>query len=141
MSEMQDGVTVTTLDVDGEERFQGLRRELGVSSFGLNLIRLRPRERGRIHRHQRQEEVYVVLEGSLTLVVEGEERSLARGSAARVAPSVRRQLVNRGPELLVLLAIGGAEPHVGRDGEAFEAWSETEGRPPQDVPLPADLEG
>jgi uncharacterized cupin superfamily protein len=141
MSEMQDGVAVTTLQTDGEERFQAVRRELGVSSFGLNLIRLRPRERGRIHRHQRQEEVYVVLEGTLTLAVEGEERSLARGSVARVAPSVRRQLVNRGVETLVLLAIGGAEPHVGRDGEAFESWDDTEGRPPQEVPLPSDLKG
>jgi hypothetical protein len=25
------------------------------------------------------------------------------------------------------------------DGEAFADWSDTEGRPPQEVPLPADL--
>src|SRR5215208_5294220 len=116
---MQDGVSVATLDRDGSERFQALRRELGVSTFGLNLIRLRPGQRGRIHRHKRQEEVYVVLEGMLTLGVEGEERELARGSLARVAPPVRRQLVNRGSELLLVLAIGAAEPHAGRDGEAF----------------------
>jgi len=138
---MQDGVSVVTLDRDGAERFQALRRELGVSSFGLNLIRLRPRERGRIHRHKRQEEVYLVLEGMLTLGVEGEERELPLGSLARVAPSVRRQLVNRGSEPLVLLAIGGAEPHVGRDGEAFATWEETEPRPPQEVPLPPDVDG
>src|SRR5829696_729900 len=127
---MQDGVSVATRDRDGSERFQALRRELGVSSFGLNLIRLRPRERGRIHRHKRQEEVYLVLEGTLTLGVEGEERELPLGSLARVAPSVRRQLVN-----------GGSEPHVGRDGEAFATWEETEPRPPQDVPLPPDVDG
>jgi len=138
---MQDGVSVATLDRDGAERFQALRRELGVSSFGLNLIRLRPRERGRIHRHKRQEEVYLVLEGTLTLGVEGGERELPLGSLARVAPSVRRQLVNRGSEPLVLLAIGGAEPHVGRDGEAFATWEETEPRPPQEVPLPPDVDG
>jgi uncharacterized cupin superfamily protein len=136
---MQEGVTVVALDRDGEERFQPLRRELGVSAFGLNLIRLRPGQRGRIHRHERQEEVYVVLEGSLTLGVEGEERVVARGEAVRVAPAVRRQLTNRGRELLVLLAIGGAEEHVGRDGAAFGAWEETEGRPPPEVPLPDDV--
>ena len=27
----------------------------------------------------------------------------------------------------------------GLDGEAFSAWSESEGRPPQEVPLPDDL--
>ena len=136
---MQEGVTVVALDRDGEERFQPLRRELGVSAFGLNLIRLRPGQRGRIHRHERQEEVYVVLEGSLTLGVEGEERVVARGEAVRVAPAVRRQLTNRGDELLVLLAIGGAEEHVGRDGAAFGAWDETEGRPPPEIPLPDDV--
>ena len=136
---MQEGVTVVALDRDGEERFQPLRRELGVSAFGLNLIRLRPGQRGRIHRHERQEEVYVVLEGSLTLGVEGEERVVARGEAVRVAPAVRRQLTNRGHELLVLLAIGGAEEHVGRDGAAFGAWEETEGRPPPEIPLPDDV--
>ena len=136
---MQEGVTVVALDREGDERFQALRRELGVSAFGLNLIRLRPGQRGRIHRHERQEEVYVVLEGTLTLGVEGEERAVATGEAVRVAPAVRRQLVNRGSELLVLLAIGGAEPHAGRDGAAFSSWDETEGRPPPEVPLPDDV--
>jgi uncharacterized cupin superfamily protein len=137
--EFREGVSVAMLDPDGAERFQALRRELGVSCFGLNLIRLRPGQRGRIHRHKRQEEVYVVLEGTLTLGVEGAERELPRGSLARVAAPVRRQLVNRGAEPLLILAIGGAEPHAGRDGEAFEAWEQSEGRPPQEVPLPPDL--
>ena len=137
---MQQGVSVATLEFDGAERFQSLRRELGVTTFGMNLIRLAPGQRGRIHRHRRQEEVYVVLEGTLTLGVEGEESELPRGSLARVAPDVRRQLFNRGPEPLVLLALGGAERHVGRDAEAFEAWEDTEGRAPQETPLPPDLE-
>jgi mannose-6-phosphate isomerase-like protein (cupin superfamily) len=138
--ELRDGVSVTTLDFDGDERFQPLRRELDASAFGLNLIRLRPRQRGRIHRHERQEEVYVVLEGTLTLEVEGEPRQLPRGSAVRVAPAVRRRLVNAGDERLVLLAIGGAEPHAGRDGVAFRSWEDDTGAPPQEIPLPPDLE-
>jgi uncharacterized cupin superfamily protein len=139
-SEMQEGVSVTTLELDGPERFQSLRRELGVTTFGINLIRLAAGQRGRIHRHERQEEVYVVLEGTLTLGVEGDERELPRGTAVRLAPAVRRQLANRGPEPLVLLALGGAEPHVGRDGRAFADWEDREGRAPQEIPLPPDLE-
>ncbi len=139
-SDMRDGVSTDALDLDGEERFQLLRRELGVSTFGINLIRLRPGQRGRIHRHERQEEVYLVLEGTLTLGVEGEERELARGELARVAPSVRRQLSNRGGELVAVLALGGAEPHEGRDGAAFTAWEDHDGKPPPEVPLPPDLE-
>jgi quercetin dioxygenase-like cupin family protein len=137
---LREGVSVTELDLDGDERFQPLRRELEVGAFGLNLIRLRPRQRGRIHRHERQEEVYVVLEGTLTLEVEGEPQRLPRGSAVRVAPAVRRRLVNAGDEPLVLLAIGGAEPHAGRDGVAFRSWEDDTGAPPQEIPLPPDLE-
>src|SRR5215204_68952 len=81
-----------------DERFQSLRRELGVSSFGMNVIVLQPGQRGRIHRHERQEEVYLVLEGELTLVVEGAEHVLGADRVARVGPAVRRQLVNAGPE-------------------------------------------
>src|SRR3954447_5246661 len=142
---MEPGTSFTALDPDGDERFQSLRQELGVSTFGLNLIRLRPGERGRIHAHQRQEEVYLVLEGTLTLEVgvggvgDGKPRELGRGELARVAPALRRRLANRGDERVVVLALGGAEPHVGRDGRAWESWDEPgEGRPPQDVPLPAD---
>src|SRR5215213_10252047 len=115
-------VAFASLDLDNEERFQSLRRELGVSSFGINLITLNPGARGRIHAHERQEEVYLVIEGELTLVVEGGEHVLGRGRAARVGPAVRRQLVNQGPERLALLALGGAGEHVGRDGRAWESW-------------------
>jgi uncharacterized cupin superfamily protein len=139
---MQTGTARTALDPDAGERFVSLRRALGVTSFGINQIVLEPRQRGRIHRHQRQEEVYLVIAGTLTLVVEGEEeQALAPGELARVAPEVRRQLVNRGPERLVLLALGGAGEHQGRDGEAWTAWDSPQSAPPQEVPLPEDLPG
>jgi mannose-6-phosphate isomerase-like protein (cupin superfamily) len=137
---LQEGVGFATLDLDGEDRFQPLRRELGVTAFGLNLIRLRRGQQGRIHRHERQEEVYVVLDGTLTLELDGEPRELPRGSAVRVAPGVRRRLSNRGPDPLAVLAIGGAQPHEGRDGVAFGSWEDVTGAPPQRVPLPPDLE-
>src|ERR1044072_9391944 len=137
---METGVAYTKIDPDGDERFQRLRQELGVSTFGMNLIRLRPGEQGRIHRHLRQEEVYLVLEGTLTLVVEDEPRALGRGELAWVAPDVRRRLVNRHPEPVLLFALGGSNEHEGRDGRAYESWEETgEGRPPQEVPLPENV--
>jgi uncharacterized cupin superfamily protein len=136
---MEDGVSFAQLGVAEGERFQQLRRQLGVTTFGLNAIALAPGQAGRIHRHERQEEVYLVLEGELTLVVEGEEHRLGVGALARVAPGVRRQLVNRSPQGLLLLALGGATAHEGRDGEAFASWEDASGRPPQEVPLPDDV--
>jgi uncharacterized cupin superfamily protein len=139
---MEPGVGYAVLDLDPGERFVRLRQQLGVTSFGLNLIVLRPGQRGRIHRHERQEEVYLVLDGELTLIVDGEERPrLRRGEAVRVAPELRRQLVNAGREACAILAIGGAGEHAGRDGLAYASWDDPldAGRSPQEVPLPPDV--
>src|SRR3954468_21258547 len=136
---MEDATGSPRLQDDPEDRFVRLRAELGVTSFGLNQIVLRPGQRGRIHGHRNQEEVYLVLEGSLSVVVEGEETTLERGELMRVAPGVRRQLVNRGPETVHLLAIGGAGEHEGRDGRAGPAWDATESARPQETPMPDDL--
>jgi hypothetical protein len=77
--------------------------------------------------------------GTLTLLVEHEEFELAEGELARVAATLRRQLVNRSSTPCIVVAIGGAGEHVGRDGEAFNDWREREWRPPQEIPLPADV--
>ena len=125
---------------DGAERFQLLRRDLGVSSFGINLIVLEARQRGRVHAHERQEEVYLVLEGELTLLVDGGEHAIGPDQLVRVGPAARRQLVNRGPARVVLLALGGAGEHAGRDGLAWESWDDEDPpRSPREVPLPGDL--
>jgi mannose-6-phosphate isomerase-like protein (cupin superfamily) len=137
---VNEGTSRARLDPDAAERFLGLRRELGVSSFGMNQIVLRPGERGRIHLHEHQEEVYLVLEGTLTLLVENAPYELSAGELVRVAPALRRQLVNGGPQRLVLLALGGEGEHHGRDGLAFARWEDEQGGPPQEVPLPPDLE-
>src|SRR3954464_14209627 len=90
MALMDTGVAFAALDPDHEDRFLPLRRMLGVTSFGLNQIILRPGQRGRIHRHAAQEEVYLVLSGTLTLGIEGEERELGQGEPAPGAPDLRR---------------------------------------------------
>lgn len=135
-------VTFAKLAPGGGERFQSLRRELGVRSFGMNLMTLEPGQRSRVHAHERQEEVYLVLEGELTLAVEAQEHAVPAGSAARVGPRARRQVINKGPARLVMLALGGDGEHQGRDGRAWASWDEGgEGRPPQEIPLPDDLPG
>jgi uncharacterized cupin superfamily protein len=136
----EPAVQFTELKRDSGERFQSLRQELGVSSFGVNLLVLAPGQRGRIHAHERQEEVYVVLEGELTLAVDGFEHVLGPDRAARVAAAARRQLVNAGSSRVVLLALGGAGEHQGRDGRAWNSWDEPgPGATPQEVPMPEDL--
>ena len=136
---MEPGFTRARLDFDTGERFVTLRRQLGVTAFGINQLVLQPRQVGRIHRHAEQEEVYLVIEGTLSLLIEREEHVLDRGELIRIAPALRRQLVNRGPDRLVVLALGGSGEHAGRDGEAFAAWEDEHGVPPQQLPLTEDL--
>jgi mannose-6-phosphate isomerase-like protein (cupin superfamily) len=136
---MENGISITTLRPDSSDRFVPLRRELGVSTFGLNQITLQSGERGRIHRHRRQEEVYVVLEGTLTLVIDGEPTDIMTGQAVRVGPEVRRQIANFGPARAVVLALGGALEHEGRDGIAFTDWDDQTGGPPQEIPIPENI--
>ena len=138
---MSDDIARAQLEPATTERFVPLRRQLGVTSFGINQIVLEPGQRGRIHRHERQEEVYLVLAGTLTVAIEGEgkETDLGEGELIRIAPPLRRQLINRGPGRVVLLALGGEGELGGRDGEAFASWDDTTGGPPQEIPQPADL--
>ena len=132
------GIAFAQLDLEPGERFQSLRRLLELTGMGLNLLRLEPGQRGRIHAHQHQEEVYLVLEGRLTLIVEGAEHRLDRHHLVRVAPQTRRQLANLDAEPLRILAMGAAGAYPGRDGRAWSSWDEPydAGRPPADVPLP-----
>jgi mannose-6-phosphate isomerase-like protein (cupin superfamily) len=134
-------LTRTALDLDSDDRLVSLRRPLEASGFGLNLLLLRPGQRGRVHSHTRQEEVFLVWDGTLTLIVDGEPHELARGELARVGPDVRRQLVNRGPGRLAIIAMGGTPgAHEGRDGVVWASWDDVEpAGAPQDIPLPEDL--
>lgn len=137
---MTEAWSVSHIDFESDERFVSLRRALGVESVGINQLTLQPGQRGRIHRHREQEEIYIVLSGTLRLVVEGVELDLGPGELARVGPPARRQLVNAGGERCVVVAVGAAGGYVGRDAEAFRSWEDAEGHPPQEVELPADLD-
>src|ERR1700754_3511583 len=94
---METGASYTKLDPDTDERFISLRRALGVRTFGIKHILLQARQGDRIHRHQQPEEVFIVLPGTPPRMDEGEPRALGQGELARVAPNVKRQLVNRDP--------------------------------------------
>ncbi len=137
---MAEDLSTVALDLNTDERFVSLRKRLGVTGFGINQLTLQPGQRMRIHRHAGQEEVYVVIEGRLTVWVEGVAHTLAAGELMRVAPEVRRQLVNAHHERVTLVAVGSSgDGHESRDGEAFNSWEETTGGTPRDVALPDDL--
>jgi uncharacterized cupin superfamily protein len=136
----EPNVTTAVISLEGGETFQKIRRELGVEGFGINAIRLRPGQRYRVHVHKQQEEVYLVLDGVLTLIVEGDPVELTAGHLARVGPSVKRQLTNASAKPATILALGAYGEHESRDALAWTSWDEDgEGRSPAEVPLPEDI--
>ncbi|MBA2384052.1 MAG: cupin domain-containing protein [Actinobacteria bacterium] len=87
-----------------------------LTSSRANLFRYPPGAVGRRHIDPIQEEVFVVLEGTLTVHLgEGEQperHELARGSVLVVQPGTALQLSNRGDEELRLFIVG-APPERG----------------------------
>jgi mannose-6-phosphate isomerase-like protein (cupin superfamily) len=123
-----DGYSTAHIDALGDGYgFRKIRRGLGVSAFGANAIVLPPRYEANAHLHKEQEELYFVHAGHVEMEFgDGTVISLEPGSLVRVDPLTVRRLRNFGSEDAVVLAIGGKDGYVGRDG----APPEGEARPP-----------
>jgi uncharacterized cupin superfamily protein len=82
-----------------------VRRSLGLRSFGMNLVDIPPGEQ--IPEHDEvgrdQEEVFFVLSGTPTLVIDGELWPASPGTLARLDPQHRRTVRNDGEETASLL--------------------------------------
>jgi uncharacterized cupin superfamily protein len=119
---MADGYTSSRID-DLPSIWDGMcklvRSGLGLTAFGVNVLDIGPGYTTPAHTEDesRQEELYLVLRGSATLLIGAEgaedEVELAPEVVARVAPEARR-VIRTGPEGARLLVVGGAP------GEAYE---------------------
>lgn len=83
-------------------------RQLNLSGVALGLIHLPPNQGYTFtHSHEKQEEVYVVVEGKGWLYVDGVLTSLERGDAVRVSPQARRALKAADDHPLFVICAGG----------------------------------
>jgi quercetin dioxygenase-like cupin family protein len=118
-----DGYSVSNLSELGEgPGFRKIRKELGVTAFGVNAIVLPPSyETGR-HYHDEQEELYFLHSGRIEIEFgDGSTHVLEPGGLARVAPSTTRKVRNLSDsEEAVYVVVGGKDGYVGRDGKLPE---------------------
>ena len=125
------GYTKTNLerDVENQAPAFGMPEELdarfarsaiGGETLGLSLMKLAPGFRMPFgHKHESQEEVYVVLRGSARVKVEDEIVELGERDAIRFDRNTMRA-VEAGPEGVEYLAFGaGDDP---RDAELVQGW-------------------
>jgi uncharacterized cupin superfamily protein len=83
-----------------------LGRQLEAGGLGARLWRLRPGEASTKHRHQRQQELYLLLEGRGRIRVEEEALELAPLDALLVEPDSIRQIFNDTEDEALWLVVG-----------------------------------
>ena len=104
---------------DIEARFA--RDQIESEQLGVSYFRYAPGFRGPFgHRHQEQEEAYVVIGGSGRIKLDEEVAELRQWDVIRVAPEVVRA-IEGGPEGIELIAVGGPRPDEG-DVEMLPGW-------------------
>ena len=100
--------------------FRKIRAALGVRAFGINGIVMPPGHDGFLHFHDTQDELYFVHSGRVAVEVEGETRVLGEGGLFHVEATTPRKVSNPFEEEAVLLAIGGKDGYVARDGHLVD---------------------
>ena len=100
------------------------RVPLALANQGMSLFTLAPGYRLPFgHRHGKQEEVYVIVAGSVRMKLEDEIVELRTWDAIRLAPEVRRS-VEAGPEGAELLAVGAPNVGFGDAEQLPDFWTD-----------------
>jgi len=118
LNEVEDQAPNFGMPTEMEARFA--RTALEVETLGLSMFTLAPNFRVPFgHKHEGQEEVYVVLRGSARIKVEDEIVEVGPYDAIRFDMDTMRD-VEAGPEGVEYLAFGaGDDP---RDAEMVQDW-------------------
>jgi uncharacterized cupin superfamily protein len=124
-----DGYAVANVDAlaDGPG-FRKIRRDLGVSAFGVNAIEIPPGYESGRHYHDEQEELYFVHRGRVEIEFgDGATHVLGEGGLARVDAATVRKIRNVGDGPAVYVIVGGKDGYVGRDGRLPEGETSRSG--------------
>jgi mannose-6-phosphate isomerase-like protein (cupin superfamily) len=94
-----------------------LTTQIGLQQSRARLWRYPPHSTGRRHRDHEQEEVYVVVSGTLTMLLgdEGERVDLGPGGVVAVDPMTPLQMRNETDEELVCFVYGAPPVQAGAD--------------------------
>jgi quercetin dioxygenase-like cupin family protein len=113
-----EGYAVGHLEDLGEgPGFRKVRKGLGVTAFGVNVIVLPAGIETGFHYHDVQEELYFVHRGTIEMEFgDGSVECMREGGLARVDAATVRRIRNVGEEDAIYLCAGGKDGYIGRDG-------------------------
>ena len=111
---MAEGYTIKHVDDfeemegSGSATWRLARKSLGAEAFGFNVVDIEPGGQIPAHNHSedKQEEVFVILDGQATIVTDGEEHDAPAGTFCRYAPEVNRTIRNGSDSTVRALLIG-----------------------------------
>ncbi|GAB4354782.1 MAG: hypothetical protein Kow0099_38880 [Candidatus Abyssubacteria bacterium] len=100
--------TLKHYNLDEVGLLQPLKNDLGLKAIGVSLSRIEP---GMgypfFHAHKEQEEIFLCLKGTGTILLNDTEITMKPGDILRVGPDVPRALGNRTKEPCTFLLLGG----------------------------------
>lgn len=114
------GYSHTSIEELGDETFRKVRRALGITAFGANVLVIPPDTVGRPHYHELQDELYFVHKGQAIFDFPDERIEVGPGGLVHVEAATPRRLTNPGPGELIILAVGGKDGYVERDGHMVD---------------------
>ena len=118
LKEVEDMAPKGGMSPNLEARFA--RKPLELEHSGVTYFRMAPGYREPFgHRHGEQEEVYVVISGSMRCKLDDDIIELHAWDAVRIPPQVIR-CREAGPNGVEMLLVGA--PQVARDAELFADW-------------------
>jgi len=106
MTESGEGWTIAHSDeLERTGSWRLVRRTLGLNAFGVNLVEVAPGDTLPEHDEvdRDQEELFFVVSGSPSLLIDGQEHALPAGTFARLDPAHRRTVRNSGGESAIVL--------------------------------------
>jgi quercetin dioxygenase-like cupin family protein len=116
----QPGYAVSNLGQLGDgPGFRKIRQQLGVTAFGINALVMPPGYSTGVHFHDQQEETYFVHDGEVEFRFgDGSSHVVRAGGIVRVDAATHRGMRNVGQDDAIVVAMGGKDGYVGRDGQA-----------------------
>jgi uncharacterized cupin superfamily protein len=108
MRQEADGYSIAHSDeLERTGNWRLVRRSLGCQAFGVNLVEIMPHESIPEHdeTERDQEELFFVLAGEPSLMIDGVEHAIPTGTFARVDPEHRRTVRNDGAQAASVLIV------------------------------------
>jgi mannose-6-phosphate isomerase-like protein (cupin superfamily) len=127
---MSDYSKVNLREVDNSSQTDGVqarfaRKYLDSRDLGVTLLVYPPNFKAEsAHSHKVQEEAYVVIKGSGSILVDKEEIQLKEWDVIRVKPEAVRAF-SSGDDGLEIIAVGGPKPEEGDGVRATPEWPKT----------------